>query len=193
MNVKPEIREIYVAQVPGGSTAIIERIPPVAGVYAWFRGINAPQTDDPESFYAELVARARHTYGVTRTQFIGPSLHVSVTPTTDFETKALPALREACESPEFRRWMRSVIGGLAQFLPPLYVGKAGDLRLRLSQHLRPDSELRRRLSEAGIGLNELILRYVIVPRDASVSGSLEREVEALLSYLLIPGFSVRYG
>jgi hypothetical protein len=188
-----DIRELRLRDLPGGLLAAEGRIPPLPGVYAWFRTIEFKPgaVDDQAQFVNAIRRRATHQYGVVRAGFLGPNYDVSVTPRTDPDL-AMPALEGACQHPEFRAWFQTVLRAVGGFLPPLYVGKAGNLRTRLSTHLKPGSDLRLRLESAGIELDEVVIRYVIVPRRETEKG-LEREIEALLSYYLVPGFTIRYG
>lgn len=172
---------------------MVERIPAVCGVYAWFRNAEVVDTGDGETYYKALIQRASHTYGVPRESFLGPSIEISLTPRTDISGRELPQLRAACDNAKFRAWMTTALSSISTFLPPLYVGATINLRSRIGTHLKPGSPLRTRFDGAGIRLEEITLRYVMLPELGHDSVGLDKEVEAIMANILIPGFSVRYG
>jgi hypothetical protein len=59
--------------------------------------------------------------------------------------------------------LKAVLSVLQRIMPPLYVGEADGLAKRIARHLRPSSDLSKRLEDCGIQRESLTLKYLELP------------------------------
>ncbi len=179
-----------------GPAAALDRIPQSqSGVYAWYRAFDYP--DAPEAFYSALLEDVAQKKFADRTAPVLPHYTVTVASHAAFSENKKESLRIALQSDSFRKELRQALSYGILFQTPLYIGKAKNVRKRISQHLDPDSPLRARLQSIGIDIKKCSL--LIIPTDSApgVDDSAETATEALyeevFSRLFNPHFSIRYG
>ncbi len=79
-------------------------------------------------------------------------------------------LDEAVRRADRRKLFVRYVEGLSQFTPPIYVGQTGDLRARVGQHLKGDTQLYSYVRDTlALAWEDLDLRYLQVSESASLS------------------------
>ena len=196
-----------------GVSAILSRIPDnMSGVYAWYRNfnVNTNARDNPETFVSSILQELYKPHCVTRETRLPPSYRLIVKPETILSPKKQEALKYYSENPHFREQLITLLNNCLLFQQPLYIGKAVNLRTRISNQLGVQSVLRERLRNAEHDLEQCRLLIMSCSEiiNYSTLGSLEVEeenesevanlepealIEDLLSRLFLPSFTVNYG
>lgn len=190
---------------PAGPSAVLDRISDdQAGIYAWFRSFHLD--DDPEEFANQLVAAIRTPKFQSRTGDLAPYYEVSLKSKSNISGTKEESLKIAMKDDAFYCAMKFSLQWSILFQAPLYVGKSGNLRVRIEQHLKKESPLRTRLSEAGIDIEKTYLLIVPTPMPVgkeSVSLLLDGEDDSTPAYELLfeevfsrlfnPAFTIRLG
>ncbi len=196
-----------------GVSAILNRIPDnMSGVYAWYRNFNigAAAQNNPDVFVANILQELYKPHCVTRESRLPPSHRLIVKPETTFSPRKQKALKYYAANPHFRELIITLLHNCLLFQQPLYIGKAINIRTRISNHLSVDSKLRERLEDAEHNLEQC--RLLILGCSASInydalenaeledeneseSSQLESEslIEDILSRLFLPSFTINYG
>lgn len=196
-----------------GVSAILSRIPDnMSGVYAWYRNfnVNTNAQDNSETFVSSILQELYKPHCVTRETRLPPSYRLIVKPETILSPRKQEALRYYSENPHFRELLVTLLNNCLLFQQPLYIGKAINLRTRISNHLAVESVLRERLRNAEHNLEQcrLLIMGCSENINYSVSENLEIEekndsevshlepealIEDLLSKLFLPSFTINYG
>ena len=191
------------AAFSAGPSAVLDRISDdQSGIYAWFRSFNFQE--NPDLFADELVSAIRAPKLQTRTGDLVPYYEISLKSKSYISSGKEASLRQALKDDEFQNAMRFALRWSILFQAPLYVGKSGDLRSRIDQHLKPGSPLRERLFEAKIDIEKTYLLIVPTPlAKAKESSNEENDHEDLPEYELLfeevfsrlfnPAFTIRLG
>jgi len=199
-----------------GSFAALDYIPKdTRGFYAWFRSFDYPE--DPELFIGRLLDDISAPKFAPRRGFISPYHQVEIASGGDMTQSRKEALKTAIRDPGFYTALRSGLHHSILFQAPLYVGKAFNLRKRISTHLAPFSPLRERLACVGLNLDRCLLLVFpyqtdedekeLSPSDDEINmneeideeltsqHSLDHEVllEEVFSRLFSPQFTLRIG
>jgi hypothetical protein len=141
---------------PAGPETSLNFIPDgLAGTYAWFQTYR--YSDDPEALYSQLVADIERPKFSERSGVISPYYEVGIRSFGKLSAGKRERLQEALKNSDFRQHLHHAIGNSIFFQSPLYVGKASDLKIRIGQHLSPNSVLRARLDESGISIDTAML------------------------------------
>ncbi len=139
-----------------GSMSAISYIPKdVRGFYAWFRSYDYP--DDPNRFFERLLEDIAAPKFASRNGFISPYHMVEIASGGDMTPSRKKALRQALDNPSFLASLKSGLFHSILFQSPLYVGKAINLRKRITSHLAEASPLRKRLGGAGLDIDRCLL------------------------------------
>jgi hypothetical protein len=99
-------------------------------------------------------------------------------------------LRDLAATPEGRTKLRDYLAAAAEFAPVLYVGETKNLRSRVLQHLGEGSPLRTRIEACGLSVDDLSLRYILVP---GLSPRSRKFIERLLTHFCLAPLTVRAG
>ena len=139
-----------------GSLAAVDYIPKDAkGFYAWFRSYDYPES--PELFVERLLQDIAAPKFAPRRGFVSPYHSIEIASGGDMTAGRKDALRKAIQDPVFFSSLRSGLFHSILFQSPLYVGKALNLRRRITSHLAETSPLRERLMGAGLDLDKCLL------------------------------------
>lgn len=186
---------VNLRKLNGGANAAVSRVPPARGVYAWFEAYdNLDPSLSGTAFSQRLVEMAERKHCLDRRGRIKPLYQVTLESMKTIPKNKKLSLSELCEDPNYRAEISSILTLSLLFQQPLYVGKAQDLRARISEHLDQTSKLRRRLELVGIKLENCFLLYATLRDDyESTIHSVELTTEDLLSRLFHPLFTERYG
>ncbi len=196
-----------------GVSAILNRIPDnMSGVYAWYRGFNIDSAadDNPEVFVSNILQELYKPHCVTRETRLPPSYKLIIQPETILSPRKKEALKHHSSNPQFRKLLITLLDNCLLFQQPLYIGKAINIKTRISNHLSIDSKLRERLEDAEHNLEQCRLLVLgcssITNYDTSKnteiedvneneSSQLEPEalIEDILSRLFLPSFTINYG
>jgi hypothetical protein len=167
---------LNLSRFSAGSLAAVDYIPKDArGFYAWFRSYDYP--DDPDLFVERLLNDIAAPKFAPRQGFISPYHMVEIASAGDMTPSRKAALRQAVHDPTFFASIRSGLIHSILFQSPLYVGKAVNLRQRITSHLAQGSPLRERLYAVGLELDQCLLFVFPNPADERLSQELEAASE----------------
>jgi hypothetical protein len=190
-----------------GPATVLDRIPDgQSGIYAWFRTFHFGS--DPDEFADDIIEAIRTPKFQSRTGSLPPYYEINLKSKGHISSSKEASLRKALKDVAFLEAMKFAFQWSILLQAPLYVGKSGNLRSRIEQHLRNGSALRERLSEAGLDLDKSYL--LLVPTPAAVEEVLGNEdlnagiegeetpayellFEEVFSRLFNPAFTVRLG
>lgn len=184
----------------------IHAIPQAAGLYIWRRTLSRSDSalESPESFTGWL------TTGLSAPLLTARGLEITNPSTSNRSIRAgflrlsslsmgggtltghkVVTLDDVSQRIETRAEIMNFIAAtLTRFGPTLYVGEAGDLRLRLKDHLASASALRKRSEGIGINESDLVYQYAETPTFKKSERNL---VEQCLTHLLIAPLTFRAG
>ena len=140
-----------------GVSAILNRIPDnMPGVYAWYRNFNMDINvqNNPEAFVSDILKELYKPHCITRETRLPPSYKLIVKPETVLSQRKQEALKYYAANPYFRELLITLLNNCLLFQQPLYIGKAINLRTRISNHLAVESILRERLKDAKHNLEQ---------------------------------------
>lgn len=158
---------LNLGRFPGGVESALDRVPGgTAGVYSWYRSFNYP--DEPESLLQQLMHDLDAPKFIERSGSIKPYYDITIKSKSWFSEAKKATLKLAVEDQIFRRGLLDTLSLSVLLQAPLYIGKAVDLRNRISTHLKEGSILRERLAQAGVSIDRTLL--FIVPNPESLSG-----------------------
>jgi hypothetical protein len=160
----------------GGMQTVLERIPSgLPGVYSWYRAFDYP--DDPEGLFNNLMHDLDAPKFIERSGSIKPYYDVTIKSKSWFSEAKKATLKLAVEDQIFRRGLLDTLSLSVLLQAPLYIGKAIDLRNRISTHLKEGSILRERLAQAGVSIDRTLLFIVPNPESLSGDGDQLRDVD----------------
>ncbi|WP_242359868.1 GIY-YIG nuclease family protein [Anaeromyxobacter sp. SG17] len=147
-------------------------------VYAWYRRLQLGQeAGDAEQFVAAvnelLAARLSPPHDAT----LGYLYAVTVQETSGgLSERGAELLEAVSRSADARRELSAILELASPLQAPLYVGKTVSLRRRIADHIAGGfaSELKSLLGEAGIRLDQCILRYRYLDNSATLAAAIER-------------------
>lgn len=194
-------------------SAILNRIPDnMSGVYAWYRNFNmdAAAQNNPDVFVTNILQELEKPHCVTRETRLPPSHRLIIKPETILSSRKKAALKNHADDPHFRELLITLLNNCLLFQQPLYIGKASNLRTRISNHLGVDSKLRQRLEDADHNIEHCRLLILdcseSINYDTLENAELEEEnesefsqlepealIEDILSRLFLPSFTINYG
>ena len=195
-----------------GVSAILSRIPDnTSGVYAWYRNFKIDSnSNSPETFASLVLQELYKPHCVTRETRLPPSHKLIVKLETVFSARKQKALHYHAANPYFRELIISLLHNCILFQQPMYIGKALNLRSRISNHLAIESRLRARFADAEHDIEQCRLLVLCSPQeitgityeDIEAEDDLESEfsylepealIEDILSRLFLPSFTINYG
>lgn len=183
--------------VLGEDEAVIEQVSRAAGVYAWYHKFSPPppEATSGADFLRYLIRLLELPHALPREAPLKPLWQVHLHSSRNLTKAKEEALGRLCEVPQFRAFLAQTLSQHCVLLQqPLYIGKAGCLQERITQHLRGQTLLRKRLLKAGIDIRRSVLLYITTPALAvELQDDQELVVEDLLSRLFLPSFTQRYG
>lgn len=177
----------------GGWPTLLQRLPRLPAVYAWFRRISIQEDLAPDEFAREVESLVTAATAPLHSASIGPFHAVDLHQRATLRDTRRAYLQAVARDPSRRHYLAAALRRATPLQAPLYVGKAQDLRQRIEQHLDPMSELASRLREgASIHLMECELVYTLI-EGARDDDKFLRFVEELITYICRPGFVIRPG
>ena len=108
---------------------------------------------------------------------LAPYYQVSIASKSGFSESKRRDLSKAVKNKDFKETLQFCLDWSILLQAPLYIGKSIDLRSRISQHLKSGSDLRNRLSEAKIPLDNCQLLIVPLGDSDSLSTTNLSELE----------------
>jgi len=150
---------LNLGRFPGGVISALDRIPSaLPGVYSWFRAFD--YSDNPKLLLQQLMHDLTAPKFIERSGSIKPYYDITIRSKSWFSDAKIGDLKLALEDPVFRRGLLETLSLSVLLQAPLYIGKAVDLRKRISRHLKEGSILRERLSQAGVTIDRTLLFIV---------------------------------
>lgn len=175
----------------GGTAATLAKLPEAPALYAFFRRSSLSPSSDSTAFNRDLLELLTADLAPTHVARFGPmhtgSLAARPLPPATLEDR----LEEFCSDATNRELTASLLELATPLQAPLYVGKASNLRRRISTHVEPMSELGVRVRAAGLALERTILAYVLL--DELIADKDIRLLEEIITYFCRPGFVLRPG
>lgn len=197
-----------------GVSAILNRIPDnMPGVYALYRSfhVDTAAHNNPDIFISNILQELYKPHCITRETRLPPSHRLIIKPETVLSHRKQEALSYYANDSDFRELLLTLLNNCLLFQQPLYIGKAANLRTRISSHLGVESVLRKRLKDAEHDLEQCRLLILCSPESHNhypLIQSLEMEeenesefshlepealIEDILSRLFLPSFTINYG
>jgi len=132
------------------------------GVYAWFRDFNLREyIKDKNGFLNRIEELLNVNLSDTFHSKIGVLYDVILTEKGGFlTTKKKELLELICEQEVGRKLVADIFLTISEIQSPLYIGKAIDIRSRITEHITGQSELSERLLKASIDLNDCYIRVI---------------------------------
>lgn len=161
-------------------------------MYAFFRGVDIRPGLSGESFSEAVEATIAAPAAIIQETRVGPLNYVRIRAQSSISSRKSEMLRRAALDEPTRRYLADLLRTASLLQPPLYVGKASNLRVRLLQHLDPSSELSSRLRAHGIRIDRTTVAYAEAAAGPDDDATLEL-IEELLTRLCRPGFVARVG
>jgi hypothetical protein len=168
---------LNLGRFPGGFETALDRMPGgAAGVYSWYRAFNYP--DDPETLLQHLIHDLEAPKFIERSGSIKPYYDITIKSKSWFSEAKKASLKSALDDQIFRRGLLDTLSLSVLLQAPLYIGKAVDLRNRISTHLKEGSILRERLAQAGVSIDRTLLLIIPNPENPRDDGDQLKNVEA---------------
>lgn len=177
------------------------QLPDVPAIYVWRRRLAPPPgaLDRKEGFVEWLQKELQTPYRMVEGQEITPYLRIESMAVggRPLDERKERILNDACDDRSFRFLLNHVVQGASLYTPSLYVGKADNLRNRINQHLRGETDFAVKLDKLAIDWYELRLDYlsfagVDFPTSYSTSDVLET-LEAIVTCLSLATMVDRVG
>ena len=185
------------SRIHGGPEAILSRITSEPGVYAWFRNYSDARLDtarDGKTFADNIESLITAKHCTDRTGALRPLFEVVLRSHKTLPTAKKQKLERLASQETFRNELNNILSASLLFSQPLYVGCASVLSRRVEEHLKPESTLRTRLSDAGnVDIEKCWLVLLRLPQDGEITESRENLIEDILSRLFHPLFTRRFG
>src|SRR5262245_9781381 len=95
---------LNLTKIRGGRSSIIDRIPNVPGVYAWFRSFNLPSASNStaEAFAQYLIEQAQAKHCLDRRGSLPPLYEIVLRSRKQVSAGKQASLLRLCESQQFR-------------------------------------------------------------------------------------------
>lgn len=142
------------------------------GIYAWYRDISSLSfSDDPEEFFDEVMQLLESPLSDVFHAQAGYLYRVSIVEKArELSKKKKRLLKEVLSIQEGRDFVSEHFRLMKNFLSPLYIGKAENIRERIGQHVKGESLLKSRLNNAGIDIDKCYLSVVYMRKSLSDEG-----------------------
>lgn len=182
----------------GPSSSVIPECP---GLYMWSRHFAPPAGayERKEGFLDWLAAELGTPYCVVKETELTPYLRIGSLTVggRPLDESKVVALQSACDSRSFRRLVGELVRRANENAPALYVGRAIDLRKRIQQHLRYETDFAQKVDSLELTWDQLTLRYacltnIAMPNDHSETQVLDL-LEAILTGLVLGTMVSRIG
>lgn len=183
-----------------GASTVLDRISSnQKGIYAWFRSFDLPSDSKDLEDYLIKAIESEKFY--PRSGFISPYFDIKISSKNFFSENKRKILSEHLKKDSFRSQLVHALKWSILLQGPLYIGKSKDIRKRIASHLEPESNLRLRLNEAGIEIDNCqLLIFTINNSDNGEEneindneGQEESLFEEIFSRLFNPSFTIRLG
>lgn len=182
------------------------KIPAKPGVYIWrywpslkdltkdefIQMFQEWQERQPQFF--ETVANSRISVSVIRTPFGGGGASDTLLGFNPNSEKAKALLAQLSNDESARQLLAYTLECIFSAAPPLYIGKADDLRARLTSHFEMhSSKLLTMIEEARIPSSDVYISYFLDPSVSSDTQSITTTLEEIVQRIANPPFTKRYG
>lgn len=182
------------------------RIPSKSGVYIWrywptlrdlsedgFNQMLAEwQKNQPQ--FEETVANNRIRVSVVRTPFGGGKPGQSILGFDASNEKAKGLLAQFTNNLGGRQILAYTLECIFSATPPLYIGKAEDLRARLTDHFeRRSSHVLKDIDNSKIPYSDIYISYFLDPSESSADQPITTALEEIIQRITNPPFTNRYG
>ncbi|MCF6203447.1 MAG: hypothetical protein L3J59_07220 [Methylococcaceae bacterium] len=178
------------------------KIPDKAGVYIWryWPNMNSHSADD----ILELINKLQNNFPSQEENLSNSRLTVTVERTPfgkkygnkflgiDNKNKVDSFKRIIKKNEEARLSLIHTLEVLVASSPPIYIGKANNLRKRLSEHFDSETNLLSNIYNAGISLDDIYISYIIDDISSDVD-AVTTTIEEILQRLTNPPYTKRYG
>ncbi len=138
-------------------------IPPSPGVYAWFRKLSLDTTTDANfvSSIREILSAKTWPKTLNGSGKIGPySAQLSLQPSRrDLSTSKETIAKDISLNSKQRDQFSDLLLQVSVFQPPLYVGKAINLQVRIASHIRGSSGFAKNVFST-IAPSQMVLAYI---------------------------------
>ena len=183
-----------------------QKIPESPGVYIWrywplfanleqqaFLDAIAKWTATQPQF-EEIINNSRLSVSIRRTPF-GSAVDKNVLfGFKETNPKASALMNAIEESEDTRQVLAYTLESLLASAPPLYVGKADNLRLRLSNHFDgQSSSLLASIKDAGINVEDVFISFLTDPVSDVLPDQITTAIEEIVQRISNPPLTKRYG
>jgi hypothetical protein len=173
-------------------TDLLNDIPTSPGVYSWYRRLSVDELT-PDTFRSTLSGRLNEDSLVP--SFVGKAgpFGISIGPGTfDLTDAKVGITNRVCRSKQRRSRFAYALLVSSIFQPPMYIGKANELRSRIKDHRDGITDFADRIKPYKLMPDELVVAYVYFD-----AGSMPEKTNELLEYVLsvlaTPPFVERRG
>lgn len=182
------------------------KIPTKAGVYIWryWPSLKELSEDefvqmlgdwqDRQPVFSETLANSRIRVSVARTPFGAGGQKPSFLGFDANSEKAKSLLAQFSKNSASRELLAYTLECIFSAAPPLYIGKAEDLRARLTSHFEMrSSNLLNMIDQAQIPRSDVYVSYFLDPSGSLEGQSITTALEEIIQRITNPPFTKRYG
>ncbi len=180
------------------SRGVRELLPERSAVYVWKRSLRGltPRSADPAALVAWLERQVTTPQGRIAGHRVGHFIRLG-----EVELRAgrlSPVKRQSLErfarKPMNRRWLIAYVEQLSRHAPALYVGEAGNVRLRCEAHLRGDTDFGADVRDLPyLAWDDLDLYYYDLGPAGPETNQFRKAIEFITAAVTIGGFTRRPG
>jgi len=181
-----------------------DRIPSCPGIYIWRFWPSFPDMSE-EGFveslmswaakipsFSDLVSNSRVQVQIVRTPLGSPFDSESFLGLNFKSTKVQNFLEVIRESSEKRGELKDILECMIASFPPLYIGKADNLKNRLSDHFNRKTPVLSRIESSNVSLNDIYISFIAdTVSDPEIS--ITTMIEEILQRITNPPLTKRYG
>ncbi len=183
-----------------------QKIPDVPGIYIWrywpaladidraafLNTLNKWKHTQPQ--FEEHLGNSRVAVSVRRTPFGNSNDKTAVLGFSETNPKAVALTKAVEEDADTRQVLAYTLETLLASAPPLYVGKADNLRSRLSDHFdEQSSTLLSSIKGARIELDDIYISFIADPISKTLPESITTAFEEIIQRITNPPLTKRYG
>lgn len=183
-----------------------EKIPSVAGLYIWRYWPSLANVDKETFFkmwerwkntqpqFEEEVNNSRIKVSVRRTPFGISNKQTDIFGFDRESTKAANLARAIDSDAGTRQMLAYTMESLVSAIPPLYIGKADNLRARLSDHFNEQSSsVIQSIRDSGISHDDIYISFIIDPVTQATGSAVTTALEEIIQRMTNPPLTKRFG
>lgn len=182
------------------------KLPQTPGIYIWRYWPSLADLDE-DSFiqmirnwrethpqFEEVVQNSRMTIRVKRTPFGSSATDGDFLGFKESSEKAKALWKAISSDMETRQTLAYTLESLLASMPPLYIGKADNLQVRLCNHFdEQSSSLLKTVRSAKIDLNDVYISFIEDPISGCLNDSISTALEEIIQRTTNPPLTKRYG